>query len=107
MVRTCKKGLQKFCFTRNKEDWDLTLPYIAMGYKMSKFAFLFHFSLYFLLFGRHPIPPFSIVAQMDQVMDLDSLATWAKVIVEKDTLFRRVMPMAIENLSIAQHQNTL
>ncbi len=58
-------------------------------------------SPYFLLFGRHPIPPFSIVAQMDQVVDLDSLATWAKVIVERAALFRRVMPMAMENLSIA------
>jgi hypothetical protein len=36
MVQTCKKGLQKIYVTKNKEDWDLALPYIAMGYKMSK-----------------------------------------------------------------------
>jgi hypothetical protein len=103
MVQTCKKGLQKICFTRNKEDWDSALPYIAMGYRMSKHAYLFHFAPYFLLFGRHPIPPSSIAAQMDQVVDLDSLATWVRVIVERATLFMRVMPMAIENLSIVQH----
>jgi len=40
-------------------------------------------------------------------MDLDSQATWARVITERAALFRRVMPMAMENLSIAQHQNTL
>jgi hypothetical protein len=91
----------------NKEDWDLALPYIAMGYRMSKHASLFHFFPYFLLFGRHPIPPSSIVAQMDQVVDLDSPTTWAKVIAERATLFRRVMPMAMENLSIAQHRDTL
>jgi len=68
MVQTCKKGLRKICLTRNKEDWDLTLPYIAMGYRMSKHASLSHFSPYFLLFGRHPIPPSSIAIQMDQVM---------------------------------------
>jgi len=34
-------------------------------------------------------------------VDLDSLATWARVIIE------RVMPMAMENLSIAQHRDTL
>jgi len=62
------------------EDWDLALPYIAMGYKMSKHTFLSHFLPYFLLFGRHPIPPSSVVAQMDQVVDLDSLTTWARVI---------------------------
>jgi hypothetical protein len=74
MVQTCKKGHQKICFTGNKEDWDLALPYIAMGYRMSKHTFLFHFVPYFLLFGRHPIPPSSIATQMDQIMDLDSLA---------------------------------
>jgi len=94
-------------FIGNKEDWDLALLYITMGYRKSKHASLFHFSPYFLLFGRHPIPPFSIAAQMDSVVDLDSLATWAKVIAERDALFKKVMPMAMENLSIAQHRDTL
>jgi hypothetical protein len=107
MVQTCKKGLRKICLIKNKEDWDLALLYIAMGYRMSKHASLSHFSPYFLLFGKHPIPPFSIVVQMDQVVDLDSLAIWARVITERVTLFRRVMRMAMENLSIAQHRNTL
>jgi len=101
MVQTCKKGLQNIYLTKNKKDWDLALPYIAMGYRMSKCASLYHFSPYFLLFGRHPIPPSSIVAQIDQVVDLDSPTTWAKVIAETATLFRTVMPMAMENLSIA------
>jgi hypothetical protein len=74
---------------------------------MCKHTSLSHFTPYFLLFGRHPIPPFSIVAQMDQVVDLDSLTTWARVIVERATLFKRVMPMVMENLSIAQHRDTL
>jgi hypothetical protein len=95
MVQTSKKGLRKICFTRNKEDWDMALPYIAMGYRMSKHTSLSHFSPNFLLFGRHPIPPSSIVAQMDQVVNLDSLATWAKVIAKRAILFRRVMPMPI------------
>jgi hypothetical protein len=103
----CKKGLRKICLIKNKEDWDLALPYITMGYRMSKYASLSHFSPYFLLFGRHPIPPSSIVAQMDQVVDLDSPTAWARVIAKKATLFRRVMPMAMENLSIAQHRDTL
>jgi hypothetical protein len=44
---------------------------------------------------------------MDQVVDLDSPATWAKVTAERAVVFRRVMPMAMENLSIAQHRDTL
>jgi len=107
MVQTCKKGLQKICLIRNKEDWDLAPPYIAMGYRMSKHASLSHFSPYFLLFGRHPIPPSFIATQMDQVVDLNSLTTWARVVVDKVALFTRVMPMTMENLSIAQHQDTL
>jgi len=107
MVQTYKLGLWKICFTRNKEDWDLALPYLAMGYMMPKHTSLFHFAPYNLLFGRHPIPPSSIAVQMDQVVDLESLAIWAKVIVERVLLFRKVMPMAMENLSIAQHRYTL
>jgi hypothetical protein len=71
-----------------------------MGYKMSKHASLSHFVPYFLLFERHPIPPSSNGVEMDQLVDLDSLTTWAKVIVEKAALFRKVMPMAMENLSL-------
>jgi len=40
-------------------------------------------------------------------MDLDSLTTWVRVIAEGVVIFRKVMPMAMENLSIAQHQDTL
>jgi len=85
----------------------LVIPYIAMGYMMSKHASLSDFSLYFLLFGRHPIPPSSIAIQMDQVVDLDSPTTWARVIAKRAILFRRAMPMAMENFSIAQCRDTL
>ncbi len=44
---------------------------------------------------------------MDQVVDLDSPATWAKVIAERVALFKKVTPMAMENFSIAQHRDTL
>jgi hypothetical protein len=44
---------------------------------------------------------------MDQVVDLHSPATLAKAVVKRVALFRRVMPMVMENLPIAQHQDTL
>jgi hypothetical protein len=40
---------------------------------------------------------------MDQVVDLDFPTIWARVIAERVALFKRVMPMAMENFSIAQH----
>jgi len=54
MVQTCKKGLRNICLTRDKKDWGMALPYIAMGYKMYKHVSLSHFTPYFLLFRRHP-----------------------------------------------------
>ncbi len=58
MVQTCKKGLRKICLTRNKEDWDMALPYIAMGYRMSKHASLSHFLTFYFLgsIPFHPLP---------------------------------------------------
>jgi hypothetical protein len=85
----------------------MALLYIAKDYKMSKHASLFYFYPYFLLFGRHPIPSSSIIAQMGQVMDLDSLTTWAKVIAKRAILFRRVMPMAMENFVHCTTSRTL
>jgi hypothetical protein len=40
-------------------------------------------------------------------VDLDFLSIWARVITDRVALFKRVMPMVMENLSIAQHQDTL
>ncbi len=44
---------------------------------------------------------------MDQLVDLDSPSIWVKVIAERAPLFKKVMPMAMENLSIARHWDTL
>jgi hypothetical protein len=78
-----------------------------MGYMMSKHASLSHFSPYFLLFGRHPIPPSFVATQMDQVVDLDFPCIWAKVITKRVVVLRRVKPMPMESLSIAQRQDAL
>jgi len=100
-----QKGTSEVCFTKNKKDLDLALPYIAMGYMMSKHAFLSHFFPYFLLLGNIPFHPLPLLLKW--TVDVDSLAIWVRVIAEKVALFRKVMPMAMENLSIAQHRDTL
>jgi hypothetical protein len=38
---------------------------------------------------------------------MDNPDTWALVSEQRADLFKRVMPMALENLSIAQHRDTL
>jgi hypothetical protein len=79
-----------------------------MGYRFSKQASLASFSLYYLLFGRHPVLPKAIQADADTVLaNMDNPDTWALVSEQRAELFKRVMPMALENLSIAQHRDTL
>jgi hypothetical protein len=89
-------------------DWDLQLPWIAMGYRFSKQASLASFSPYYLLFGRHPVLPKAIQADADTLLaNMDNPDTWALVSEQRAELFKHVMPMALENLSIAQHRDTL
>jgi PHD-finger len=41
------------------------------------------------------------------VLHLDDLDTWVRACSQRAELFRRIMPMAFENLAIAQHRDTL
>jgi hypothetical protein len=109
MVQTVKRGLRKYSLNKgHHRDWDLHLPWIAMGYRFSKQASLASFSPYYLLFGRHPVLPKAIQADADTVLaNMDNPDTWALVSEQRADLFKRVMPMALENLSIAQHRDTL
>jgi hypothetical protein len=103
MVQTVKRGLWKYNLKKGHYgDWDLQLPWIAMGYRFSKHASLASFSPYYLLFGRHPVLPHAIQANADTVLaNMDNPDTWALVSEQRAELFKRVMPMALENLSIA------
>ncbi len=50
LVQTVKQALRKYCLYHT--TWDSALPYIAMGYRMSRQAALSDYSPYFLLYGR-------------------------------------------------------
>ena len=54
MVQTMKGGLRKCLLDGGEEQWDEILPYVAMGYRMSKQKSS-GYSPYFLMFGRDPI----------------------------------------------------
>ena len=51
MVQTMKRALRKCLCDAGGENWDELLPYIAMGYRMSKQKSI-GYSPYFLMFGR-------------------------------------------------------
>jgi hypothetical protein len=70
-----RKDFGRFASLRTKRNrtWpSLTSPWVTRCPNMPVYLISF---LTFLFYGRHPIPPSSIVVQMDQVMDLDSPAT--------------------------------
>jgi hypothetical protein len=45
--------------------------------------------------------------KLDPVVDLDDPKVWAQVLQDRAEYFQRAMPMAMENLAIAQHRDTL
>ena len=56
MVQIVKRALRKYGLQQGQTgDWDLQLPWLAMGYRFSKQASLASFSPYFLLYGREPV----------------------------------------------------
>ena len=77
-----------------------------MGYRFSRQASLAAFSSYQVLYGREPILPSSVWEKLAAVVDLDDPEMWIQCWRDRAEFFKRPMPMAMENLSIAQHHNT-
>jgi hypothetical protein len=78
-----------------------------MGYRFNHQASLASFSPYFLLYNRDPNLPTMIRHESSEVVNLDDPEIWLKVCSQRAELFRRIMPVAFENLAIAQHRDTL
>ena len=107
MVQTVKQALRKYCLQHDQSTWDDALPYIAMGYRMSKQAALANYSPYFLLYGREPTLGINIQQKCQQVVDLDNPDVWLQVVTDRARVFAREIPMAMNNLQIAQHRDQL
>ena len=72
MVQTVKRRLRKYRLIHgNHRDWDLKLPWIAMGYRFSRQASLSSFNPYQLLYGREPVLPSVVREHLHPVVDLD------------------------------------
>jgi hypothetical protein len=76
-----------------------------MGYRMSRQRSLGGYSPYSLLFGRWPIVGASVRDVLQKVVDLDSPAEWARLINERAKVFDKHMPIAFNNLAVAQHRD--
>ena len=107
MVQTVKEALRKYVLKSNRRLWDIQLCWIAMGYRMSRQRALAGYSPYFLLFGRWPVFGVAIKRVYNEIVNLDDPKVWAAVITERARLFEKEMPVAFDNLAIAQHRDTL
>ena len=105
MVQTMKRALRKCLLDGGGVDWDELLPYIAMGYRMTKQKAV-GYSPYFLMFGRDPI--FQSRLQHLQEAELDPYTTQEQLQIfldQRGQAFKRVMPLAMRNLAIAQQRD--
>ena len=76
------------------------LPYVAMGYMMSKQKVKGYLP-YFLMFGRHPIFQ-SRLHHLEEELDPGAVATQLQVFLDRRRqAFREGMPLAIRNPAIA------
>ena len=78
-----------------------------MEYHFSRQASLSSFSPYQLLYGRELVLPGVVRKKLHPMVDLDDPEVWAQTLQDRAEYFRKAMPMALENLAIAQHRDTL
>jgi transposase InsO family protein len=107
VVGIVKRALRKWCLGHAAEEWDVYLLWVAMGYNFSAQASLAGFSPYHLLFGREPVVPAAIKVALDEALDLDRPERLVALVGQRGELFRRWVPIAMGNLEIAQHRDTL
>jgi hypothetical protein len=104
VVQVVKRALRKWCLRHAAEEWDAYLPWVAIGYNFSEQASL---AGYQLLPGRDPVVPGAIKVTMGEPLDLDHPVRLEALVAQRAALFQRWMPMAMGNLQIAQHRDTL
>ena len=59
------------------------------------------------MYGREPILLYFVREKLVLDGDLDDPDMWAQCLRDRAEFFKRAMPMAMENFSIAQHRDTL
>ena len=97
-----KRALRKCLCDGGGADWDQILPYVAMGYRMSKQKAV-GYSPYFLMFGRDPILQSRLRSEALAINPTQK--ELSAFLNERGEAFRRVMPLAMRNLAIAQQQD--
>jgi hypothetical protein len=107
IVQVVKRALRKWCLGHAAEQWDLYLPWVAMGYNFSVQTSLAGFSSYQLLHGRELVMQGALKVAVQEPLDMDDPKRLVALVAERAAKFQQWMPMAMGNLEIAQHCNML
>lgn len=108
-VQTVKRALRKYCEGSDGSNWYEFLPWIALGYRTSKQASS-RMTPYFMLYGREAVIPPAIRerwSEADLNLDEASQERAADLVLKRAAMLRRHMPLAFENLKVAQHRDRL
>jgi hypothetical protein len=107
IVQVVKRTLRKWCLGHAAEQWDLYFPWVAMGYNFSVQTSLAGFSPYQLLHGMEPVMLGALKVAVQEPLDVDDPKRLVALVAERAARYQQWMPMAMENLEIAQHCDTL
>ena len=106
-VQTLKRALRKLTDDEgHAKDWEKHLPWLVLGYLCSVQRST-GFSPYQLLYATAPVIPPAIRERMLEPIDFDDPELASASLLARATIVKNHLPMALGNLEIAQHRDTL
>jgi hypothetical protein len=110
-VRTVKSGLMKLISAlpdRDRAEWARLMPRLVMSYNASVQSSL-RMSPYFFITGRYPVLPFALehVFREPLILDPEDDERTAQALLVRADALRRHGVIALGNLKIAQHRQTM
>ncbi|KAJ9531042.1 hypothetical protein QJQ45_000957 [Haematococcus lacustris] len=106
-VQTFKEALRKhIAVAGDPAAWDEALPAIALGYRVSPQQAT-RCSPYSLLYGRAPVLPPAVVERIVCPVSFDDPALAAASLLQRSAVLSRETAVAMGNIRIAQHRDTL
>ena len=106
-VQTIKKCLAAMIDERRtREDWDLELHWVALGYRASP-QMSTGCSPFELLYARKPVIPPAVCQRLSEPVDFDDPSAAATSLQHRAALVRQAGVMVDSALAVAQHRDTL
>ena len=106
IVQVLKKALRKVVPVVGSDNWELHIPVIEFGYRVSKQQST-GFSPYFLLFGRDHYLPEQVRQMAEESVDVENYEAMLDLVVHRSAILRDSMPKAFERALQAQFRDVV